>query len=126
MLRDSLQNNRSWLWWYKKIILDFSEFDNAGNFANCRFSKQELNKFYDWYWVFHGSVAERSKALVLGTSLIEAWVRIPPLPQVFHSDFIGKKGWGYGIVAIYQHWLMNDLVRYGEVMILVLLERMEM
>ena len=30
---------------------------------------------------FSGSVAERSKALVLGTSLIEAWVRIPPLPE---------------------------------------------
>ena len=29
----------------------------------------------------NGSVAERSKALVLGTSLIEAWVRIPPLPR---------------------------------------------
>ena len=27
-----------------------------------------------------GSVAEWSKALVLGTSLSEAWVRIPPLP----------------------------------------------
>ena len=30
-----------------------------------------------------GSVAERSKALVLGTSLNEAWVRIPPLPWIF-------------------------------------------
>jgi hypothetical protein len=31
---------------------------------------------------FQGSVAERSKALVLGTSLNEAWVRIPPLPYI--------------------------------------------
>ena len=32
--------------------------------------------------VIRGSVAERSKALVLGTSLNEAWVRIPPLPEL--------------------------------------------
>ena len=32
-----------------------------------------------------GSVAEWSKALVLGTSLIEAWVRIPPLPKILHK-----------------------------------------
>ena len=42
-----------------------------------------------------GSVAERSKALVLGTSLIEAWVRIPPLPNTFfyhiESEYIRKK-----------------------------------
>ena len=40
-----------------------------------------------------GSVAEWSKALVLGTSLNEAWVRIPPLPGVLkvklpHSAFL--------------------------------------
>ena len=32
-----------------------------------------------------GSVAEWSKALVLGTSLNEAWVRIPPLPETFYA-----------------------------------------
>jgi hypothetical protein len=34
-----------------------------------------------------GSVAEWSKALVLGTSLNEAWVRIPPLPVVLLFKF---------------------------------------
>ena len=34
-----------------------------------------------------GSVAEWSKALVLGTSLNEAWVRIPPLSNFFHTSF---------------------------------------
>ena len=34
-----------------------------------------------------GSVAEWSKALVLGTSLNEAWVRIPPLSNFFHISF---------------------------------------
>ena len=35
-----------------------------------------------------GSVAEWSKALVLGTSLNEAWVRIPPLPIFFFVYFM--------------------------------------
>ena len=35
---------------------------------------------------FTGSVAEWSKALVLGTSLNEAWVRIPPLPGIFFTQ----------------------------------------
>ena len=55
-------------------------------------STHELNEFYDLYWVVYGSVAEWSKALVLGTSLNEAWVRIPPLPQAFHYHFGCKSG----------------------------------
>ncbi|KAF8770584.1 hypothetical protein HNY73_018093 [Argiope bruennichi] len=43
---------------------------------------QLLTEKIYWHAFAHecGSVAERSKALVLGTSLYEAWVRIPPLP----------------------------------------------
>jgi hypothetical protein len=42
-----------------------------------------------------GSVAERSKALVLGTSLNEAWVRIPPLPMNFDA---------HKYIAYVLHW----------------------
>ena len=35
-----------------------------------------------------GSVAEWSKALVLGTSHSVAWVRIPPLPVAFYLSAI--------------------------------------
>ena len=36
-------------------------------------------------------MAERSKALVLGTSLIEAWVRIPPLTKDLFLLILKKK-----------------------------------
>ena len=51
-----------------------------------------------------GSVAEWSKALVLGTSLIEAWVRIPPLSHLLRLSTCPVVS---GIRAIYSTSIQN-------------------
>ena len=51
-------------------------------------SSSSAGKWGDGRRKNRGSVAEWSKALVLGTSLIEAWVRIPPLSIILFSYFL--------------------------------------
>ena len=53
--------------------------------VNDRVRHWFIYRFYSHF--ARGSVAEWSKALVLGTSLNEAWVRIPPLPLNFFYNF---------------------------------------
>lgn len=54
-----------------------------------------------------GSVAERSKALGLGSSPLRAWVRIPPLSLFFCFYFKLKLNFYYFFVFI-----LNEIVHF--------------
>ena len=57
------------------------QFDSRMKMRNSNVFAPMKQKRNCCFWDM-GSVAERSKAFVLGTSHSMAWVRIPPLPHV--------------------------------------------